>query len=322
MVDVEAVQENCIDLVGRIADRGDVRRAMLVPIADAVRLHRRVGLVQMRMVELFDEPPSIGGNAVVPRPSTFTPTLEMPSDYKPATITPFVDASSAFLSPIELPDVVAAVFLGIALLLGPDFVLAPAGLVSDKGIRPGYSLESVVGALVDPKAQWLKDRREDLKADAPLAVRAPILVLFICAGLLLDRLLLLALEDSTFVISVGICSCIGGGLLELIREPLPTREERDLSRKLEDEFLVFSAQRLTVGGRCHERDIVAAFRSFYPRYRFSDMSRATDGVSVGDEDVGGLVSRWNRSMGRPGERTSTGFWKGISVQPSQAQVRE
>ena len=287
---------------------------MLVPmVADAVRLHRRLGRPQMRMVDVFDVVPSVGGNAVVPRPTTFTPTLEMPSSYKPATITPYIDPSQIFLTPLELPDVVAAVFLGIALLIGPDFILAPAGLVSDKGIRPGYSLEAVVGGLVDSEAQWLKDRREGLKADAPLFVRAPILVLFIAAGVLLNRLLILALEDSTFVISVGICSCIGGGLLELIREPLPTREERDLKRKLEDEFVVFSGQRLTIGGRCHERDIVKAFRSFYPRYRFRDMSRATDGVSVGDEDIGRLVRRWNQGMNGPGERTSTGFWKGISL---------
>ena len=50
--------------------------------------------------------------------------------------------------------------LGIALQLGPDFLLAPAGLVADKGgLRPGRLLEEAIGALVSPEAQWLRDRR-------------------------------------------------------------------------------------------------------------------------------------------------------------------
>ena len=43
--------------------------------------------------------------------------------------------------------------MGLALQLGPDFLLAPAGIVSDKGIRPGYALEEALGAALDPEAQ-------------------------------------------------------------------------------------------------------------------------------------------------------------------------
>ena len=66
-------------------------------------------------------------------------------------------------------------------------------------------------------------------------------------------------------------------------------------------------------GRCHERDIVRRFRKFYPRYGQADMSRYADGVSLPDDDIGDLVRTWNARMGRPGQRTSTGYWKGISV---------
>ena len=131
-------------------------------------------------------------------------------------------------------------------------------------------------------------------------------------------MLLLALEDSSFVISLGICSCIGGGLLEVIREPLPTRQERDLLRKLEDEFFVFANEQMQPSGRCHERDIIRAFRQFYPRYRYRDMSSTVDGVNVPDDRVGDLVRSWNAQVGRPGTRTSTGYWKGISVTESEA----
>lgn len=235
---------------------------------------------------------------------------------KAATITPFADAGSIIFAPIEGMDLVATLFLGIGLMLGPDFLLAPAGLVSNDGIRPGYSLEAVVGGIVTPDAQWLKDRRERLAADAPLQVRALVLLPFLAAGLLANRMLLVALEDQVFVLSLGIISCIGGGLLEVIRQPLPTRAERDLKARLADEFLIFSADFLTTSrgsARCHERDVVAAFRTYYPRYRNRDMERSTDGVSVPDEVIADALRSWNVQMGRPGVRSSAGFWKGIAV---------
>ena len=158
--------------------------------------------------------------------------------------------------------------LGIALQLGPDFLLAPAGLVADKGgLRPGRLLEEAIGALVSPEAQWLRDRREELAASAPLAIRALVFVVFAAAALPVGRLLQLVVEDQNFVVSTGICACIGGGFLELIREPLPTREQRDTDRKLLDEFVAFASERMVPGGRCHENDIVREFRLFYPRYR-------------------------------------------------------
>ena len=54
---------------------------------------------------------------------------------------------------------------------GPDFLLAPAGFVSDDGIRPWYQLERVLGEILTPDAPWLRDRKEGLAADAPLAVK-------------------------------------------------------------------------------------------------------------------------------------------------------
>ena len=301
----------------------------------------------------------VGGNVVAPRVDSYPAGLESPAEALKATITPFAGIGEVVFAPLEGQDFIAAFFIGVALLLGPDFVLAPAGLVSDKGIRPGFALERVVGDLIDADAQWLKDRKERLAADAPLLVRAPILVLFLAAGLLVSRLLLVALgttphfvhprvcsharvlkgalnsyrlrvqsldpsmrsdvmlaEDPSFVTSIGIISCLSGGFIELLREPLPTREERDLEARLNDEFIVFSTERLVVGGRCHERDIVRAFRQYYPRYRKRDMGRSADGISIDDGQIGDVIGTWNSRMGRPGERTKTGYWKGISLAPA------
>ena len=247
----------------------------------------RVAIPRMEFVDLFPDPVElrVGGNIVEAKPATFPLQLSQPDSFKAATITAFPDMGYTIFAPIQGSDLVATVFIGIALCLGPDFALAPAGLVSNEGIRPGFGLERVVGEILTPDAQWLKDRKEKLAADAPLQVRALVLLPFLAAGLLVNRLLLVALEDQTFVISLGIISCIGGGLLEIIREPRPTRAERDLEALLTEEFLVFSVDGLQTGAsvRCHEREIVAAFRQFYPKYRSRDMSRSSDGVSVPDD---------------------------------------
>ena len=275
----------------------------------------------MEFVDLFPDPappPSIGGNVVTAPLSSFPTALEQPESFRTATVTPFPEIASTLFAPLDNGDFIAAFFLAIALILGPDFILAPAGLVSEEGVRPGYSLEATVGSILTPDSQWLKDRKENLAADAPLTVRAPIFVLFFALGIVVNRFLLVALEDTGFVTSLGICACIGGGFLEIIRKPLPTRAERDLDLVLAEEFLVFSGERLAVGGRCHEREVVAAFRKFYPRYRSADMGRSKDGMSVPDDVIADQIRGWNAQMGRPGVRTSSGFWKGISVLEQQS----
>ena len=271
----------------------------------------------MEMVDLFPDGcttvgcTTIGGNVVEAPSTAFPMTLDQPLMAKRAIITPFPDIASTVFAPLEDIDLAAALTVGLALQLGPDFLFAPAGGVL--GIRPGYALEAVIGSVVTPDAQWLRDRREKLATTAPLAVRVPIFALFVAAGLLTSRLLVVAFEDQSFVVSIGICACIGAGVLDLIREPLPTREERDTGARLLDEFMVFAVDGLAVGGRCHEREIVRAFRSYYPRYRNRDMGRSADGESLDDTTLRDIVRTWNAQIGRPGERTSSGYWKGISL---------
>eukprot|EP00325_Prymnesiales_sp_UTEX-LB-985_P019903 CAMPEP_0174760634 /NCGR_PEP_ID=MMETSP1094-20130205/108871_1 /TAXON_ID=156173 /ORGANISM="Chrysochromulina brevifilum, Strain UTEX LB 985" /LENGTH=258 /DNA_ID=CAMNT_0015966575 /DNA_START=138 /DNA_END=914 /DNA_ORIENTATION=- len=240
----------------------------------------------MEFVDLFPDPappPVVGGNVVLAPAGIFPSELEQPAaeSLRTAGLTPWPEVAATVFAPLESSDVIAALFLGVALMLGPDFILAPAGLVSNKGIRPGYFLESVVGRAITPDDEWLQDRREELAASAPLRVRALVLAPFLLAGLLVDRLLLVALEDPSFVLSLGIIGCFGGGCLEVIREPLPSRSERDLSETLAEEFLIFSSTRLRLGGQCHESEIVSAFRQCYSKYRFADMGNLATGSATG-----------------------------------------
>ena len=90
---------------------------------------------------------------------------------------------------------------------------------------------------------------------------------------------------------------------------MPAFATCDCCRRLTDEFFVFANERLEPSGRCHERDIVRAFRSFYPRYRQRDMGRTADGLSLPDDDIADLVRSWNAQVRtRFGGRHS---WRGV-----------
>lgn len=291
---------------------------------------RRSSSQQMVSVKGLEDQ-SINGYSIAPRASQFPATLEAPTDYKVAKMAPLPDVSQVFFAPLEGSDLVAAFFVGIALMLGPDFLLAPAGLVSDDGIRPGYSLEPVIGELVTPDDQWLKDRKENLAAEAPLKVRLLVVLPFLFAGLLVERLLVLAVEDQFFVTSVGFIGVFGGLFLDYLRPKLLTRAEQERV----EEFVVFSNERLQLGGLSPEEDIIKAFREFYPRYRFPDMSSTIDGVSVSDAEIVDVIKQWNKQNGSPckrvqssyagGRRTAgatkaKGSWKGISLVPMNEQA--
>mmetsp|Transcript_69268 Transcript_69268/g.130613 ORF Transcript_69268/g.130613 Transcript_69268/m.130613 type:complete len:413 (-) Transcript_69268:53-1291(-) len=263
-----------------------------------------------------EEGPSIvNGYEVVPRASAFPDSLEAPSTYETIKRLPLPSILSTIYAPLNGEDLLSALFVGIALMFGPDAFLAWAGIAS--GLRPRLELEAVVGELVTPDDQWLKDRKEGLKAEVPLQVQAIVLLPFLAAGVLVSRLLLVAVEDQTFVTSLGIIGCISGAAFDVIRDPLPTREERDRQAKLLVEFIDFANERLQLGGQCKENDIVEVFRRFYPRYRWSDMGSTTDGVSLTDREIQRLLRRWNKEMGYPGFRkgAQAGYWDGISLKP-------
>ena len=78
------------------------------------------------------------------------------------------------------------------------------GVRAGRRIRVFLSDRERFPTSIDGDAQWLRDRRERLAADAPLKVRLPIWLLFVAAGLLVERLLLVAFEDSSFVTSISI----------------------------------------------------------------------------------------------------------------------
>ena len=110
-------------------------------------------LAYEQVVDLFPDPPSVAGVVIRAPESKFPSVLEQPAEIARSLSSPTATFSEVFLAPLEPADLAAAVFVGLALQLGPDFLLAPAGLVSERGIRPGYYLEAALGAAVNPQAR-------------------------------------------------------------------------------------------------------------------------------------------------------------------------
>jgi len=219
------------------------------------------------------------------------------------------DALTVIFSQLVLTDFAATLFITFALWLGPDFILASLGLALDA--RIGYFAESAVGRLLGQGGSWLDDRDAKLASKPPLAVSAVTLALFAFAGLVLERLLLVAFEDSSFVLATGLTLCIGSGLYELIRPPLLTREEFEFQEAQQAEFAVFAATRLraTASKNTHEREVLKAFRRSNSRFRTAEQ--------VADTSALELVRQWMRtqqmSRGVYMERSAAGFLKGVEL---------
>ena len=93
------------------------------------RLVSNPQMAAVQVIDLFPDPPSVGGNQVVAPSTSFPSLLDAPDAFKPAIVTPFPDFASVVFGELGATDLAAAAILGIALYLGPDFLLAPAGLV-------------------------------------------------------------------------------------------------------------------------------------------------------------------------------------------------
>ena len=219
--------------------------------------------------------------------------------------------------PTTLFDIFGAALLAVGLYLGPDFLLAPIGLAANA--RVGYRMEAAVGRALTPNQPWLADRADGLASDAPPLVRLFTAALFVVAGVLVERIIS-TLGSDTAVFYLGASSCVWGGLYEVARPTLPTREvaERDAMRK--GEFRRFVEARFVVGGpstSCHESEVARAFRRFYPKYRIDR--------GISDAEIYALMRRWMsvpRTQLLPGAaigteivsaRTAAGFYKGISL---------
>jgi len=202
--------------------------------------------------------------------------------------------------------------------LGPSLVWG-AALWFLSGSRSNPLATPLANLLYDPEEEnWLKDRNDGLFAPLPAEFLFILSFVFASLGVVTEYLLLqLAEGDSAVCLQLAGVSLIGGATLELGRiasgEKRDTREEADRANQLRDEFAEFANRRLLEGGNCHRRDIVAAFRRYFAKYRQSDTT--SDGsTSLTDLEIEQLIRSWNQVENRGrAEMTSGGFYYGIQI---------
>jgi hypothetical protein len=206
-----------------------------------------------------------------------------------------------------------------AVTLGPRYKPLTASLWGSalwflSGSRSNPLVTPVANLLYQgEKESWLKDRNDGLFADLPLPFLFVLITLFVAMGWGMDALIVtLADGDRNISLQLAGVSLIGGASLELGRiasgEKAPTRDEADRDDQLQAEFEEFANRRLTTGGNCHRKDVVAAFRRFNPKYRQAD----SEEYPLADLEIERLLKAWALQYSNV-ERTSAGFYYGISI---------
>lgn len=210
------------------------------------------------------------------------------------------------LTTLQPIDVIGSVLIAYALAVGPGPWLAPLGIGTN--VRPTRQVALFIARATRQESEpWALDVQDGFSYELPLPILVLMGVTFVLTGLVIERVLLLALDDSVmFVFSLAGSLAIAAAFFELIRPPLESRADYE-QRQLEySEFEQFASAQLerTPGASCHETDIVRSFRTFYPKYR------AASG-KISDTDIEGMMRRWGKF-----ERSPAGYYKGIALKPS------
>ncbi|KAG8467690.1 hypothetical protein KFE25_006742 [Diacronema lutheri] len=210
------------------------------------------------------------------------------------------------LAALGIEDALGSALIAYALAVGPGPWLAPLGIGTN--FRPTRQVVLLLARATGASdAQWARDAADGFAYELPAPMLALMAAVFLLAGLVIERFLLLALDDSvTFVFSLSGSLAIAAAFFELIRPPLTTRAAHEQNELEYGEFEQFASAQLerAPGTSCHETDIVRAYRTFYPKYR------AASG-RLSDSDIESLMRRWGRF-----ERSPAGYYKGISLKPS------
>ena len=207
-----------------------------------------------------------------------------------------------------------------AVTLGPQYKPLSTGLWGSalfflSGSRSTPFATPLANLLYNPQEEsWLKDRNDGLFADLPIPFLMVLGVVFVALGWGADSAIV-ALADGDRNISLQLAgvSLIGGASLELGRiasgEKAPTRDESDRTGQLVEEFEEFATKRLTPGGNCHRKDVVAAFRRYFAKYRQSD----SEEYPLTDLEIERLLKEFTKARYPNVERTSAGFYYGIQI---------
>ncbi|KAL4422128.1 hypothetical protein ABPG77_003413 [Micractinium sp. CCAP 211/92] len=138
----------------------------------------------------------------------------------------------------------------------------------------------------------------------PLALQAAAVALFGATGVGVAAAFQVFLGDATWSVSTGLGALLGAAMYEAGRPRRLNVEEVKAKEALWQDFRRFADAQLQRRGRCHETEILRALGRAQPRYRGD---RMLDGLTLRD-----LVRNWHPEA----ERTSQGYYKGVSLLPA------
>jgi hypothetical protein len=164
--------------------------------------------------------------------------------------------------------------------------------------------------------------------EAPAALRVANGALFALAGAAVALGCSAALGgEATWSVSTGLGAALAAGVYEVGRPPrLSAAQAVALDAQWAD-FRAFADARLARKGRCHISEVDKAYRKFSPAYRAAARARdgddgagggggaAAGGVNAaGDADLRNFIANWHVDA----ERSSSGFYRNLSVLPEEA----
>lgn len=149
---------------------------------------------------------------------------------------------------------------------------------------------------------------EAIDYKVPAQLHAVTIAFFIVSGMATATTLELLLGDATWSISTGIGALFAAGFYEIGRpERLNVAQSQLLEAQWQD-FASFANDSLQRRGRCHETEVINAFRKRFGRYRMQS--------SISDARVRDMIKNWH-----PGaSRSRMGWYKNLSL-VSQEQLQ-
>ncbi len=148
--------------------------------------------------------------------------------------------------------------------------------------------------------------------EAPTSLRAANALLYLLAGSAVSLSLSAVLGgEATWSVSTGLGACLAAGVYEVGRpQRLSAAQQVALEAEWRD-FKAFADARLDRRGRCHISEVEKAYRQHSMAYRRRQAEPGGSVNAAGDKDLRNFVANWAPQA----ERTSGGFYKGLSVLP-------
>ena len=122
--------------------------------------------------------------------------------------------------------------------------------------------------------------------------------------------------EATWAVSTGLGALLAAGVYEVGRPPRLSGAQAAALEERWDDFRAFADARLARRGRCHARDVAAAYRRASPAFRARAANAGDAPSPEAEAELRAFVAQWHPQA----ERSSAGFYKNLSVLPEGGEA--